>query len=190
MLFSQIEFTNEEGTGLGPTLEFYALVSAELQKKSLAMWITDDSDPTTSTERIVDIGHGIKEPGFYVQRESGLFPAPYPPSQAVQVAEYFRFLGCLLAKALQDGRLVDIPLSQPFLKLMCMGEVGSNLARHYVIDRCSSMGAAAGLSDDEGMSDREETTPAEVRGLNKRASCKKEFYSVTILMLTSSNCKF
>lgn len=32
---SQVEFQGEEGTGLGPTLEFYALVAAELQKKDL-----------------------------------------------------------------------------------------------------------------------------------------------------------
>ena len=28
-----------------------------------------------------------------------------------------------LAKALQDGRLVDLPLSTPFLKLLCQGDV-------------------------------------------------------------------
>ena len=38
----EIEFEGEEGTGLGPTLEFYALVAAELQKRSIGMWITDD----------------------------------------------------------------------------------------------------------------------------------------------------
>ena len=38
----EIEFTGEEGTGLGPTLEFYALVAAELQKKSIGMWLSDD----------------------------------------------------------------------------------------------------------------------------------------------------
>lgn len=40
-----MEFTNEEGTGLGPTLEFYALVSAELQKKKLGLWLCDDDVP-------------------------------------------------------------------------------------------------------------------------------------------------
>ena len=39
----KVEFIGEEGTGLGPTLEFYALVSAELQKKSLAIWMMDDN---------------------------------------------------------------------------------------------------------------------------------------------------
>ncbi len=41
----QIEFKGEEGTGLGPTLEFYALVAAELQKKSLGIWLCDDEFP-------------------------------------------------------------------------------------------------------------------------------------------------
>ena len=29
----EVEFIGEEGTGLGPTLEFFALVAAELQRK-------------------------------------------------------------------------------------------------------------------------------------------------------------
>lgn len=36
-LIFQVEFQGEEGTGLGPTLEFYALVAAELQRKDLGM---------------------------------------------------------------------------------------------------------------------------------------------------------
>lgn len=38
----EIEFQGEDGTGLGPTLEFYALVAAELQRKDLCMWLCDD----------------------------------------------------------------------------------------------------------------------------------------------------
>jgi len=38
----QIEFRGEEGTGLGPTLEFFALFAAELQRKDLALWLCDD----------------------------------------------------------------------------------------------------------------------------------------------------
>lgn len=40
----EIEFMDEEGTGLGPSLEFYALVAAEFQKKSLGMWLSDDDN--------------------------------------------------------------------------------------------------------------------------------------------------
>lgn len=50
----EIEFKGEEGTGLGPTLEFYALVAAELQKSSLGMWICDD-DFHDELEREVNI---------------------------------------------------------------------------------------------------------------------------------------
>ena len=40
-----MEFLDEEGTGLGPSLEFYALVAAELQKRSLGVWLCDDDFP-------------------------------------------------------------------------------------------------------------------------------------------------
>lgn len=42
----EVEFSGEEGTGLGPTLEFYALVAAELQRTDLAIWLCDDYEPT------------------------------------------------------------------------------------------------------------------------------------------------
>ena len=32
-----------------------------------------------------------------------------------------KFLGVFLAKTLQDNRLVDLPLSNPLLKLICQG---------------------------------------------------------------------
>jgi E3 ubiquitin-protein ligase TRIP12 len=39
----ELEYFNEAGTGLGPTLEFYTLLSHELQKKGLGMWRFDDA---------------------------------------------------------------------------------------------------------------------------------------------------
>lgn len=39
----EIQYENEVGTGLGPTLEFYALVSTELQKSELGLWNDSDS---------------------------------------------------------------------------------------------------------------------------------------------------
>ena len=38
-LLLKVEFLEEEGTGLGPTLEFFALVAAELQRSDLGMWL-------------------------------------------------------------------------------------------------------------------------------------------------------
>ena len=75
-----------------------------------------------------DIGQGTKPPGYYVHRSSGLFPAPRPQDDEdmCRVEELFKFIGRLFAKCIQDGRLVDVPLSKPFLKLMCMGDVYAN----------------------------------------------------------------
>ena len=46
----EFEFFNEIGTGLGPTLEFYTLLAADLQKKSLGMW-RDHSMPNNSASK-------------------------------------------------------------------------------------------------------------------------------------------
>lgn len=37
----ELEYFDEAGTGLGPTLEFYTLLSHELQRKGLGMWRFD-----------------------------------------------------------------------------------------------------------------------------------------------------
>ena len=42
-----------------------------------------------------------------------------------RATKLFWFLGVFLAKTLQDNRLVDLPLSYPFLKLLCQGEVSA-----------------------------------------------------------------
>ncbi|XP_030855099.1 E3 ubiquitin-protein ligase HECTD1 isoform X1 [Strongylocentrotus purpuratus] len=122
----EVEFLGEEGTGLGPTLEFYALIAAELQRKSLGMWLTDD-EIADDLSRKVDLGEGEKPPGYYIQKASGLFPAPIiqDSEEISRIEQLYNFLGTFLAKCLQDNRMVDIPLSRPFLKLMCMGETGS-----------------------------------------------------------------
>ncbi|XP_021929507.1 E3 ubiquitin-protein ligase HECTD1 isoform X4 [Zootermopsis nevadensis] len=127
----EVEFQGEEGTGLGPTLEFYALVAAELQRRDLGMWLCDDDEQTEteSSDVPLDLGEGMKPPGYYVRRPSGLFPAPLPQDSPAcdKAVKYFWFLGVFLAKVLQDNRLVDLPLSQPFLKLMCHGEIQNNI---------------------------------------------------------------
>ena len=93
-----------QGTGLGPTLEFFNLVAAELQRKDLAMWICDDE---LGSKQEVDLGFGGKPPGFYVNNAGGLFPAPLPATAPVRqrVVEMFRFLGVFVAKSLQVGGL-------------------------------------------------------------------------------------
>ncbi|XP_011688691.1 PREDICTED: E3 ubiquitin-protein ligase HECTD1 [Wasmannia auropunctata] len=132
----EVAFVGEEGTGLGPTLEFFALVAAELQRKDLSLWLCDDSVTDDNATRLLNeeqmcsiSGEKIRPAGYYVTRASGLFPAPLPQDSACcdRAVRYFWFLGVFLAKVLQDNRLVDLPLSRPFLKLMCRGDISNNV---------------------------------------------------------------
>ncbi|XP_062549272.1 E3 ubiquitin-protein ligase Ufd4 isoform X4 [Armigeres subalbatus] len=137
----EVEFVGEEGTGLGPTLEFYALVAAELQRSDLGMWLCDDEPKLIEDE--IDLGEGSKPIGYYVRRSTGLFPAPLPQESEICdfVSNYFWFLGVFLAKVLQDGRLVDLPLSNSFLQLLCNNK---SLAR----DSLSELSSKSALHDD------------------------------------------
>ena len=79
----------------------------------------------------VDLGGGLKPPGYYVQRSCGLFPAPFPQEsdELERLIKLFLFLGIFLAKCIQDNRLVDLPISRPFFKLLCMGDIKSNMSK-------------------------------------------------------------
>mgnify|MGYP001807231317 CR=1 FL=1 len=180
----ELEYFNEVGTGLGPTLEFYTLLSHELQRKDLGMWRHEEQDdtqkqkqdkqragsgggdggakpsaPTPGSPDRMDVdggpattaaaqGQGGSTPPRvqsgsvlvsvpsrrgeaanhdeceYVNAPWGLFPRPLPPASvsgsggagaaAAKVVEHFRLLGRTLAKALQDNRLLDLPLSHVF----------------------------------------------------------------------------
>lgn len=73
-----------------------------------------------------------RPPGYYIHTTYGLFPAPLPQGGAScsRVCASFHFLGIFLAKALQDGRLVDLPLSRPFLRLLCQGPTSASASAH------------------------------------------------------------
>ena len=47
----ELEYFNEAGTGLGPTSEFYTLVSHELQKKGMGMWRGDHGKDKESSSK-------------------------------------------------------------------------------------------------------------------------------------------
>ncbi|XP_034937703.1 E3 ubiquitin-protein ligase HECTD1 isoform X2 [Chelonus insularis] len=123
----EVEFIGEEGTGLGPTLEFFALVAAEFQRKNLGLWLCDDEP--VDEEHSCPSDEQVRPPGYYVTRSSGLFPAPLPQDSEAcnRAVRYFWLFGVFLAKVLQDNRLVDLPLSRPFLKLMCRGDITNNV---------------------------------------------------------------
>ncbi|KAL0678992.1 hypothetical protein Bca4012_006973 [Brassica carinata] len=135
----EVEYFGEVGTGLGPTLEFYTLLSHDLQKVSLGMWRSNSGDKLsmqTDRDEIQDGKSAAARDRDIVQAPLGLFPRPWPSTADVsegsrfhKVVEYFRLLGRVMAKALQDGRLMDVPLSTAFYKLI----LGQELDLHDVI---------------------------------------------------------
>lgn len=111
----EIQYEGEVGTGLGPTLEFYSLVSKELQRADIQLWKggtvkigieeameEDKSDPCVE----------------YVHSDTGLYPLPLPrnlkSSLKTKVKNKFQFLGRFMAKAVLDNRMIDLPFSHPF----------------------------------------------------------------------------
>lgn len=91
----EVQYEDEVGTGLGPTLEFYALVSRELQRVELDLWNMSDSMLSAKD---------------YVYNSTGLFPAVLGKNAKIghvaKVKNKFRFLGKFMAKAVMDSRMV------------------------------------------------------------------------------------
>ncbi|OIV99549.1 hypothetical protein TanjilG_17359 [Lupinus angustifolius] len=126
----EVEYFGEVGTGLGPTLEFYTLISHDLQKVGLQIWRSDSSENFQmeidgNEKKSQSIESSFAGDAELVQSRFGLFPRPWPAnsdasegSQFYKVIEYFRLIGRVVAKALQDGRLLDLPLSASFYKLV------------------------------------------------------------------------
>lgn len=111
----EVEYFGEVGTGLGPTLEFYTLLSREFQKIGLSMWRGDHSHVKSKEDS--DSGH--------VVASLGLFPRPWSAARSSSnrisfdnIVHNFALLGRIVAKALRDGRVLDLSFSKAFYKLM------------------------------------------------------------------------
>ncbi|XP_051130279.1 E3 ubiquitin-protein ligase UPL4 isoform X2 [Andrographis paniculata] len=113
----EVEYNEEVGTGLGPTLEFYTLVCREFQKRNLCMWRDNSlSLNGTAVSEAEDLG---------LVSTVELFPRPWSPllntsssPEYSEVIKRFTLLGQVVAKALQDGRVLDLPFSRAFYKLI------------------------------------------------------------------------
>lgn len=105
----EVEYFDEVGSGLGPTLEFYATVSKEFSKKKLRLW------------RDYSIHKDDEED--YVESKTGLFPAPLDKEQISsengrKILYFFSTLGKFIARALLDSRIIDFNFNPVFLKLV------------------------------------------------------------------------
>lgn len=103
----EVEYFDEVGTGLGPTLEFYSIVSKEYRRKKLGLWREGDS-PVDSE---------------FVSNSKGLYPAPVDISkmsdeESEKYNLLFKTLGTLVAKAQMDSRIIDFPFNKLFMKLI------------------------------------------------------------------------
>ena len=94
------------GTGLGPTLEFYSLVSKELQRADLQLW--KGATVKIGTEDVMEEEGGSRDCVEYVYSDTGLYPLPIArnckSSHKSKIKNKFQFLGKFMAKAVLDNR--------------------------------------------------------------------------------------
>lgn len=137
----EVQYFNECGVGEGPTLEFFTLVSHEIQRRDLHLWRTEELLVSVGKEdsRIVggDIGPG-ENTEDYVYAPLGLFPRPYPTNRVPSsVLKCFRFLGRTTARALLDGRLMDLNINPILFRVIRGGPV--DLFDVKLVDRALGM---------------------------------------------------
>ncbi|KAG8220830.1 hypothetical protein J3R82DRAFT_2323 [Butyriboletus roseoflavus] len=119
----EVEYFEEVGTGLGPTLEFYSLVSKEFARRDLKIW------------RDADAG----SPGIYVHHPAGLYPAPISPDDIAndggqKRTHILRVIGQYVAKAMLDSRIIDLSLNKIFIKLVLGEEVPLTIDSLRLVD--------------------------------------------------------
>ncbi|GAA5900666.1 hypothetical protein JCM8208_000560 [Rhodotorula glutinis] len=117
----EVEFFDEVGSGLGPTLEFYALVSKEFARKTLNLWREGD--------------HADKSD--YVHTRTGLFPMPLADSTTdagKKILKVFRILGQFVAKAMMDTRIIDVNFSRTLMRLVLEQDVPLSIASVTAVD--------------------------------------------------------
>ncbi|RKO92921.1 hypothetical protein BDK51DRAFT_19836 [Blyttiomyces helicus] len=132
----EVEFFDEVGTGLGPTLEFYSEVCREVRRRGgvpagglagsaddrVFVW-RDDTEGAGGEDAKISADPAVA--GF-INPAMGLFPAPITKEVAAsekgrKILHLFKSLGTFVAKALLDSRIVDMPFSPIFLE-MVVGE--------------------------------------------------------------------
>ncbi|WVQ72803.1 hypothetical protein IAR50_002363 [Cryptococcus sp. DSM 104548] len=116
----EVEYFDEIGTGLGPTLEFYALASKEFARRNLKIWRDEDSSL----------------PGGYVHHPHGLFPSPLSGSgdAVAPRLRWFKTLGLFIGRSMLDSRIIDIGLSKIFFKLLLGRPVKKNITTLKAVD--------------------------------------------------------
>lgn len=119
----EVEYFEEVGTGLGPTLEFYSTVSKEFSKKKLKLWREMDSNDSEE----------------FISGPHGLFPRPLAIENAANVDRVlflFKMLGKFVARSMIDSRIIDLNFNPTFFRIGDAGHgVKPSLGAVKVVDR-------------------------------------------------------
>jgi E3 ubiquitin-protein ligase TRIP12 len=102
----EVEYFEEVGTGLGPTLEFYSTVSKEFAKKKIKLWRENESPDHSE----------------YAFGSRGLFPAPMSDEFAAseagkRILNTFTSLGKFVARSMLDSRIIDLNFNPTFFRI-------------------------------------------------------------------------
>ncbi|KAI9759261.1 MAG: Ubiquitin fusion degradation protein 4 [Chaenotheca gracillima] len=102
----EVEYFEEVGTGLGPTLEFYSSVSKEFSKKKLKLWRENESSPGEE----------------FAYGKRGLFPAPMSTEiveseNGKKILHLFKILGKFVARSMLDSRIIDVSFNPTFFRI-------------------------------------------------------------------------
>jgi len=125
----EVEFFDEVGTGLGPTLEFFSQVCLEIRRSSGFKWTPSNTecciwrnDSSYRREANVAEGHDYL---------NVLFPHPYGSKYQRkyfyvnlifrEISGLVKSIGTLVAKALLDSRTLDLPFSPVFIEMSVFG---------------------------------------------------------------------
>eukprot|EP00756_Hemistasia_phaeocysticola_P050476 Hpha_TRINITY_DN2533_c0_g1::TRINITY_DN2533_c0_g1_i1::g.1498::m.1498/K10590/TRIP12; E3 ubiquitin-protein ligase TRIP12 len=119
-----IAYEQEEGTGLGPTLEFFTVAGQALQRSGLQLWRGDTGEPAAAGEpgAVDEAAEHVPVPA------GGLFPtAPSASTPLSADLALWNLAGRLAGRNLMDGRAADCPVSAAALRLMrCWSRSGED----------------------------------------------------------------
>jgi E3 ubiquitin-protein ligase TRIP12 len=135
----EVEYFEEVGTGLGPTLEFYSTVSKEYSRKKTKLWRENES-----------AGGGDYAFEEISKTENGQ-----------RVLHLFKVLGKFIARSMLDSRIIDVSLNPTFfrvgdgglpLNISAVATVDQDLARSLKVLK-KYVAAKQRVDEDERLSD-------------------------------------
>lgn len=109
----EFEFYDEEGTGLGPTLEYYAIIAEELKNPVHNLWRRTDSNMLFPSP--ID-PYELRYPDRAKSRKR--LPSPDQRRDVEKFQLLFRCAGTIAARAILDERVVDLPFHPLFWDLV------------------------------------------------------------------------